>query len=57
MLRTMKLLGSIKNKVTKDENGGGNVALLEIPEVVFFFTVILSTMIMNMNQESCIQLF
>ena len=52
----MKLLGSIKNKVTKDENGG-NVALLEIPEVVFFFSVILSTMIMNMNQESCIHLF
>ena len=35
MLWTMKLLGSIENKITKDESGG-NVALLEIPEVVFF---------------------
>ena len=33
MPETMKLIGSIKNKITKDENGE-NVPHLEIAEVV-----------------------
>ena len=39
----MKLLGSVENKITKDQNGG-NVAHREITEVVLLI-VILSTMI------------
>ena len=47
---TMKLLGSTKSKITKDQNGE-NVPHLEITEVV------LLTMITNKIQESCIHLF
>ena len=54
----MKLHGSTKNKITKDENGE-NVPHLEIYEVELLYSiVILSTiMIINMIQESCIHLF
>ena len=37
----MKLLGSTKNKITKDENGQ-NVSHLEITEVVFFHCYIVN---------------
>ena len=47
----MKLLGSIRNKITKDKNCE-NVPHLEITEVV-----ILLTTIINKIQESCIHLF
>ena len=50
---TMKLLGSTKSKITKDENGE-NVPHLEITEVVL---LILSKMIINAIEESCIHLF
>ena len=50
---TMKLLGSTKNKTTKDKNGE-NVSHLEITEVVL---VILSIMIINKIQGYYIHLF
>ena len=49
---TMKLLGSTKNKIIKDENGE-NMPHLEITEVVKLSIVKLSTMIINMLQDSC----
>ena len=49
----MKLLGSTKNKTTKDKNGE-NLTRLEITEVVL---VILPIMINNKIQESCTFLF
>ena len=51
----MKLPGSIKNKITKNENGE-NVSHLEITEVVLVHYILLK---MNINkiQESCIDLF
>ena len=52
---TMKLLGSTENKITRNENGE-DVPHLEITEVVLV-RVILSTMIINKTQESCIHLF
>ena len=51
----MKILGSTKSKITKHENGE-HFPGLEIIEVVQFI-VILSTMIINKIQESCINLF
>ena len=45
----MKLLGSTKNKITKDKNGE-NVPHLEITEVVLVHCGIV-------NQESCTRLF
>ena len=51
----MKLLGSIKSKITKDENGE-NVSYLEIPEVVLIHCKLL-IIIINKVQESCIHLF
>ena len=44
----MKLFGTTKNKINKD-NSGENIPHLEI-------TIILSTMIINEIQESCIHL-
>ena len=49
---TMKLLGSTKNKIIKDENGE-NMPHLEITEVVKLSIVKLSTMIINILQDSC----
>ena len=49
----MKLLGSTKSKITKDENGE-NVFHLEITEVVL---VVFSTIIVDKIQESCTHLF
>ena len=46
----MKLLGSIKSKITKDENGE-NVSYLEIPEVVLIHCKLL-IIIINKVQES-----
>ena len=51
----MKLLGSTKSEITKDENVE-NVSLLEITEVVSVHYKLL-TMIMNMIHESCMHLF
>ena len=48
--KTMKLFRSTKNKIMKDKNGE-NVPYLEINEVI------LSTMLINEIQESCIHLF
>ena len=45
---TMKLFGTTKNKINKDKSGE-NIPHLEI-------TIILSTMIINEIQESCIHL-
>ena len=53
----MKLLGSTKSKITKDENGE-NVPYLEILEVVLIHcNVILLLIVINKTQESCINLF
>ena len=52
MVETKKLLGSTRRKIAKDKNGE-NVPHLEITESM----VILSTMIINKIQESCIYLF
>ena len=54
--QAMKLLGSTKSKITKDENGQ-NVPHLEVTEVVLVHTVILLTMIINKIRESYIHLF
>ena len=51
----MKFVGSTKNKITKDENSE-NVRHLKINEMCQSI-VILSTMIINMTQESCVHLF
>ena len=51
----MKLLGSSKSKITKDGNGY-NVPPLELTEVVIVL-VILSTMVINIIQQSCRNLF
>ena len=51
---TMKLLGSTKCKITKNENGG-NVPHLEITEVILVHCNIIN--ITNKIQESCIHLF
>ena len=51
----MKLPGSIKNKITKNENGE-NVSHLEITEVVLVHYILLKTNI-NKIKESCIELF
>ena len=51
----MELLESTKNKITKNENGE-NVPHLGITEVVLFIAI-LSTIIINKVQESCIHLF
>ena len=51
----MKLLGSSKSKIIKDGNGY-NVPPLELTEVVIVL-VILSTMVINIIQQSCINLF
>ena len=52
-LETMKLHGSTKNEITKDENGK-TVSHLEITEVVLIHCNI---EIINKIQESCIHLF
>ena len=52
---TMKLLGSTISKITKDENGG-NLSHLQITEVDQSIAI-LSAMIINLIQESCIHLF
>ena len=54
--QAMKLLGSTKSKITKDENGQ-NAPHLEVTEVVLVHTVILLTMIINKIRESYIHLF
>ena len=46
--KTMKLIGSNKSKITKDENGG-NVPHLEIPEVVLIHCIIINN---NYHQDS-----
>ena len=51
----MKLLGSAKSKITKNENDE-NVAYLQITEVVSYIKV-LSIISINKTQESCIDLF
>ena len=48
----MKLLGSTKSKITKDENGE-NVPHLKIDEVVLAYLILLTTIISKI-QESCI---
>ena len=47
----MKLLGSTKGKITKNENGE-NVLHLEITEIV-----LVNCKIINIIKESCIHLF
>ena len=51
----MKLLGSAKSKITKNENDE-NVAYLQITEVASYIKV-LSIISINKTQESCIDLF
>ena len=51
----MQLPGSIKNKITKNENGE-DLSHLEITEVVLVHYILLKTSI-NKIQESCIDLF
>ena len=51
----MKLLGSSKSKITKDGNGY-SVPPLELTEVMIYL-VILSTVVINIIQQSCINLF
>ena len=51
----MKLLGSTKGKITKNENGE-NLPNLEITEVVSVHCNI-ANIIINKIQESCIYLF
>ena len=53
---TMKLLGTTKNKITKDKNGE-NLSHLEIAEVVLVHCNIVNNDIINRIQESCIHLF
>ena len=55
MPETMKLLGSVQNKITKDKNGE-NMPHLEITEVVLVHCN-MSIMIISKIQESCIRLF
>ena len=50
----MKLLGSTKTKITKDENGE-NVPCLEIADIVIIVAKLLVTVI-NKIQEFCIDL-
>ena len=52
---TMKLLGSTKSKITKNENGE-NVSYLEITEVVLIHCNVVNNSF-NKNQEACIHLF
>ena len=53
----MKLLERTENKINIDKNGG-NVPRLEINKVVLYeFTVIMSTMIIDKIQVFCIYLF
>ena len=52
---TVKLLGSTKSKITKDENGE-NVPYLEIIEVVFIHCNVV-IIVINKIQESRIHLF
>ena len=49
----MKLFRSTKSKITKDENGENSLHLT-ITEVLL---VVISTMVIIMIQESCINLF
>ena len=58
MPETIKLLGSTKSKITKDENSE-NVPHLEINEVILVILVCsnLSATIIKNIQESCIHLF
>ena len=51
----MKLLGSFKSKITKDENGE-NFPHLEITEVVLKIVILVTTIISKI-QESYIHLF
>ena len=48
----MKLLGSTKSKITKNEIGG-NVAYLEITKVILIHVMLL-IIVINEIQESCI---
>ena len=50
MYETVKLPGSTKSKITKDEDGK-NLSYLDITEVLLFIAIF-STMIVNMIQES-----
>ena len=52
---TMKLIGSTKNKITKDKNGE-NMPHLEITEAMLVHCIF-STMIISKIQEPCIHLF
>ena len=52
-LEIMKLLGSTKSKITKNENGE-NVSHLEITEVVLIHSNIVNN---DYQQNSCIHLF
>ena len=51
----MKLIGSTKNKITKDKNGE-NIPHLGITEVVLVIAILL-IMIFNKIQEPCTHLF
>ena len=53
---TMKLLGSTKNKITKDKNGE-NVSHFEVTGVVLIHCHILLTIIVSKMQESYKHLF
>ena len=51
----MKLLGRTKSKIDKDKNSE-NLPHLEVTELILSI-VMLTTMIINRIQESCIHLF
>ena len=53
---TMKLLGSTKTKINKNENGE-NAPYLEITEVVLIHCNVVLIIVINKIQESCIHLF
>ena len=52
----MKLLGSTKTKINKNENGE-NAPYLEITEVVLIHCNVVLIIVINKIQESCIHLF
>ena len=54
-IKTVKLFGSTKSNMTKNENGE-NMPHLEINKAALVIAI-LSTIIINMIQESCVDLF